>query len=166
MNKMQRMLSILIAISLLLVACSGPSAEEKDAKAKELITEYSKTLMEVKDYRELDIQEDSFVIDQINRIKPYFSKAGFEARRTNDMMVLILAAEHQRNIELGEVELKSMEAESDRFDYEYRIPVRIKDEAGELLGEHEYQGQVKLVEENGRLIIEKEWSRPLKPRIW
>ncbi|RJE86106.1 hypothetical protein D3P07_18655 [Paenibacillus sp. 1011MAR3C5] len=165
MKKMQRILSIMMAMSLLLVACSGPSAEEKDAK--QLITDYKKAMLEVKDYREIGIQEDSFYTDLESKIRTFFSEEGAQVLINREYaMYLAYAAKHKRNVELGEVELTSMKEKSDVFDYEYRIPVRVKDEAGELLGEHEYQGQVKLTKENGRFVIEKEWSRPIKAMLW
>ncbi|MFF2890323.1 hypothetical protein [Paenibacillus sp. NPDC057967] len=165
MKNMKRMLSIMIAMSLLLVACSETSAEEKDAK--QLITDYKKAMLEVKDYRQINIQDDSFVTEQESKIKAFFTEEGSKVLLNREfIMYLVYAAKNKQNIELGEVKLTSMKEESDVFDYEYRIPVRIKNGSGERLEEHEYQGQVKLTKENGRLVIAKEWSRPIKAMVW
>ncbi|RJX37315.1 hypothetical protein D3P09_23470 [Paenibacillus pinisoli] len=165
MKNMKRMLSFVIAISMLLAACSGPSSEEQDAK--QLVTDYKKAMLEVKDYREIKLDDDSFYTDKENKIKAFFTEKGSKVLVNREFMLYIVnAARNKHNLEMGEVQLRSMKEESDVYDYEYLIPVRVKDEAGKLLEELEYKGQVKLTKENGRLLIDREWSRPMKPLLW
>jgi len=166
MKNMKRMLSIVIAMSLLLVACSGPSADEKEAK--QLVTDYKKVMLEVTDYREINLDDDSFITDLGNKVKAFFTEEGGSKVLLDRefMLYIVYAARIKHNLEIGEVHLRSMKEESDVFDYEYRLPVRVKDESSKLLKELEYQGQVKLTKENGQLLIDKEWSRPIKALVW